>query len=101
LWTDTNYWYPSFKLVDKVKQADGRYRKVYEKTPVTPYLRLLESPKVSDECKAELKKRKNAQNPVELNNRLNEAVARFLKINREKASMKQAPCQEAGQAEAV
>ena len=96
-----NYWYPSFKLVDKVKQADGRYRKVYEKAPATPYQRLLESPLVSEESKAELKRRKDGQNPVELNARLNQAVERLLKINREKASMKQASGQEAEQAQAV
>ena len=69
-----NYWYPSFSLIDKVKQADGRYKKVYEKAPVTPYQRLLESPLVSDECKGELKRRKGEQNPVVLNTKLNEAV---------------------------
>ena len=96
-----NYWYPSFKLVDKIKQPDGRYKKVYEKAPATPYQRLLESPEVSDECKAELKRRKGEQNPVELNTKLNEAVDRLLKLNREKASMKQTSGQEAEQAEAV
>ena len=96
-----NYWYPSFKLVDKVKQADGRYRKVYEKAPATPYQRLLESPLVSDESKAELMRRKGEQNPVVLNTGLNRAVERLLKLNREKASMKQASCQEAEQARAV
>ena len=96
-----NYWYPSFKLVDKIKQADGRYRKVYEKTPATPYQRLLASPLVSGESKAELKRRKDGQNPVELNARLNQAVERLLKINREKASMRQTSGQEAEQAQAV
>jgi hypothetical protein len=96
-----NYWYPSFKLVDKVKQGDGRYQKVYEKTPKTPCQRLLESPMVSGECKAELERRKGGQNPVVLNNGLNQAVERFLKINREKASMKQSSGQEGEQAEAV
>jgi hypothetical protein len=96
-----NYWYPSFKLVDKVKQADGRYKKVYEGTPATPYQRLLGSPLVSDENKEELIRRKTSQNPVVLNNELNRAVERLLKLNREKASMKQASCQEAEQAEAV
>jgi hypothetical protein len=95
------YWYPSFKLVDKVKQADGRYKKVYEKAPVTPCQRLLESPLVSDECKTELMRRKSSQNPVALNNGLNRAVERLLQLNWEKASMKQASCQEAGQAQAV
>jgi hypothetical protein len=71
--------------VDKVKQPDGRYRKVYEKTPVTPYRRLLESPEVSDESKTELIRRKGLQNPIALNNGLNRAVEKLLKINREKA----------------
>ena len=93
--------YPSFKLIDKVKQADGRYRKVYEKAPATPYQRLLESPLVSEESKAELKRRKDGQNPVVLNTKLNEAVERLLKLNREKASMRQASGQEAEQAHAV
>ncbi|MDR0628751.1 MAG: hypothetical protein LBG24_03760 [Treponema sp.] len=30
-----NDWYPSFKLPSKEKQADGRYKKVYEKEPQT------------------------------------------------------------------
>jgi hypothetical protein len=96
-----NYWYPSFKLADKEKQADGRYKKAYENTPATPCRRLLESSEASDECKGELKRRKDGQNPVELNAKLNEAVDRLLKLNREKASMKQTSGQEADQAEAV
>jgi hypothetical protein len=84
--------------VDKEKQADGRYRKVYEKTP---YQRLLESAEVSEESKAELIRRKGVQDPMALNTGLNKAVEKLLKINGEKARMKQACCQEAGQAEAV
>lgn len=52
-----NCWYPSFRLIDKVKQADERYRKVYEKFPATPYQRLLESPEAIGESKVELKRR--------------------------------------------
>jgi hypothetical protein len=96
-----NYWYPSFRLVDKVKQADGRYKKVYEKAPVTPYQRLLGSPLVSDASKTELMRRKGEQNPVTLNNGLNGAMERLLKINQEKTSMKPAPLKEAEQAQAV
>jgi hypothetical protein len=96
-----NYRYPSFKPADKVKQVDGRYKKVYEKVPATPYQRLLESAEVSDECKVELMRRKASRNPIRLNNGLNRAVEKLLKINREKASMKQVSCQEAGQAEAA
>jgi len=53
-----NYWMPSFRLTAKEKQEDGRYRKVYEKQPRTPYERLMESPDVSSECKAELERRR-------------------------------------------
>jgi hypothetical protein len=93
-----NYWYPSFKLVEKVKQEDGRYKKVYEKIPRTPCERLLESPDVSQECKTELLRRKGLYNPVVLNGGLNEAVERLLQLNREKVYAQDAPCQEAGQA---
>jgi hypothetical protein len=52
---------------------------------------------VSAESKAELRRRKNASNPVELNRCLNEAVERLLKTNGEKGKVKQA----SGQAKAV
>jgi hypothetical protein len=96
-----NYWYPSFRLIDKEKQGDGRYKKIYEKSPKTPCERLLESDEVSEESKAELRRRKDAYNPVELNERLNRAVERLLNINGEKGKVKQASSEEAGQAEAV
>jgi hypothetical protein len=62
---------PSFRLIAKEKQADGRYRKVYEKQPRAPYERLMESPDVSAECKAGLERRRAEQNPVVLNHSLN------------------------------
>jgi hypothetical protein len=95
-----NYWMPSFRLVSKEKQADGRYRKVYEKQPRTPY-GLTESPEVSEEYKAELERRRAVQNPVELNRNLNEAVGLLLKMNREKVYCEKASCQENGQAPAA
>jgi hypothetical protein len=88
-----NYWYPSFRLIDKVKQADGRYRKIYEKQPKTPCQRLLESPDISGECKEELRRRKELYNPSVLNTLLNFAVEHLLRINREKGQDNQAPCQ--------
>jgi hypothetical protein len=71
---------------------------VYENASATPYQRLFESAEASEESKAELKRRKGGQNPVALNTALNKAVEKLLKINREKANMKQASYQEAGQA---
>jgi hypothetical protein len=79
-----NYWFHSAKLIGKAQKPDGRYRKIYEKELKTPYQRLLESPDISDECKAELRRRKAAQNPVELNRRLNDAVDNLLRINDDK-----------------
>ncbi|MDR0685631.1 MAG: hypothetical protein LBF83_10970 [Spirochaetaceae bacterium] len=96
-----NYWHPSFKLASKEKQADGRYKKVYEKKPLTPYERLLDSPDISQECKAELQRRRALYNPVELNRRLNEAVEKLLKLNREKGCSGDTPRQGGGQAPAA
>jgi hypothetical protein len=96
-----NYWYPSFRLMDKVKRADGRYKKVYEKNPRTPCQRLLDLSDASEETKAELTRRKSAQNPAAWNSLLNKAVERLLNINQEKANVKQPSCQEADQAQAV
>jgi hypothetical protein len=96
-----NYWYPSFRLIGKEKQGDGRYKKIYEKSPRTPYQRLLESAEVSEESKAELTRRKSGSDPVVLNSRLNRAIERLLKLNREKNTVKQPSGQEACQAEAV
>jgi hypothetical protein len=92
-----NYWYPSFRLTDKKKQEDGRYKKIYEKSPKTPFQRLIESSEVSEESKAELARRKSSGDPVELNRRWNGAVERLLTINREKDKVKQP----SGQAEEV
>ncbi|MDR1142659.1 MAG: transposase family protein [Spirochaetaceae bacterium] len=39
-----NFWYPTIKTVGKLKLENGRYKKIREKTPKTPYQRLLESP---------------------------------------------------------
>jgi hypothetical protein len=55
-----NYWLPSFRLLDKVQLPDGRYKKVYEKAPATPCERLLASPDVPEENKAELRRSRHA-----------------------------------------
>jgi hypothetical protein len=84
-----NYWWPSFKLLDRVKLGNGRYKKVYEKRPQTPYQRLLDCPSLSDEVKDTLRMRKAWQNPVDLAERLRKAVAKLLKLNEEKNRLKQ------------
>lgn len=76
-----NYWYPTLRLIAKEKLPSGRYKKIYEKEAKTPYQRILESPDVSEECKAELIRRKELLNPVVLKRALNEARDRLLKLS--------------------
>ena len=96
-----NYFMPSFKLFAKEKQADGQYKKIYEKAPKTPYQRLLNSLDVSEECKAELRWRKRLYNPVILNTLLNKAVEHLLHISAEKGQTENIPLSEDKQASAA
>jgi hypothetical protein len=54
----------------------------------------LESTDVDEEYKAELRRRRAVQNPVELNHRLNEAVRLLLKLNQENPYGKKTSCKE-------
>ena len=76
-----NYWYPTLRLIAKEKLPSGRYKKIYEKEAKTPYQRLIESPDVSEECKEELRRRKELLNPVELKRAMDEARDRLLKLS--------------------
>ena len=76
-----NYWYPTLRLIAKEKLSSGRYKKIYEKDPKTPYQRLLESPDISDECKAELRQRAIQLNPVSLKRSMDKARDRLLKLS--------------------
>jgi hypothetical protein len=76
-----NYWYPTLRLIAKEKLSSGRYKKIYEKHPKTPYQRLLESPDISEECKAELRLRAALLNPVALKRGMDEARDRLLKLS--------------------
>ena len=76
-----NYWYPTLRLIAKEKLPSGRYKKIYEKEAKTPCQRLLESPHINEECKAELRRRKEILNPVELKRSMNEARERLLKLS--------------------
>jgi hypothetical protein len=76
-----NYWYPTLRLIAKEKLPSGRYKKIYEKDPKTPYQRLLESPDVSVMCKEELRRRAALLNPVALKRELDKARDRLLKLS--------------------
>jgi hypothetical protein len=81
-----NYWYPTFRLIAKEKQASGRYKKIYGKVPKTPCQRLLESPDLTEEHKAELRPPPRSGflaalfNPVTLKRAMDEARERLLKL---------------------
>jgi len=76
-----NYWYPTLRLIAKEKLPSGRHKKIYEKEPKTPCQRLLESAHISDECKAELRRRAALLNPVALKRSMDEARDRLLKLS--------------------
>jgi hypothetical protein len=75
-----NYWYPTLRLIAKEQQASGRYKKIYEKESKTPCQRLLESPEVAEEHRAELRRRLALFNPVALKREMDEARKRLLKL---------------------
>ena len=76
-----NYWYPTMRLIAKEKLPSGKYKKIYEKDPKPPYRRLLESPDLSDDCKAELRRRAGRFNPIDLKRHMDEARYRLLKLS--------------------
>jgi hypothetical protein len=76
-----NYFYPTVRLIAKEKLPSGRYKKIYEKDPKTPFQRLDESEDLSDECKKELRRRKAGLNPVELKHALDVARDCLLKLS--------------------
>jgi len=76
-----NYWYPTMRLIAKEKLPSGKYKKIYEKDPKPPYKRLLESPDLSEECKAELRRRASLLNPIHLKQHMDEALDRLLKLS--------------------
>jgi hypothetical protein len=61
----------------------------------------MESPDISPERTAELRRRRTSYNPVELNRGLNEAVRHLLKLNRKKPYGEKASCQGEGLAAAA
>jgi hypothetical protein len=67
------------RLIAKEKQASGRYKKIYEKVPKTPCQRLLESPELAGEHKAELRRRAALFNPVALKRETDQERERLLK----------------------
>jgi len=76
-----NYYYPTMQLTAKEKLPSGRYKKIYAKQPKSPYQRLLESAELSEQCKAELRRRAQLLNPVALKRKMDAARERLLKLS--------------------
>jgi hypothetical protein len=81
-----NYFLPTVKLIDKTR-VGSKVRKVYD-TPMSPYQRLLASPDVGDEAKAELRRRYQTYNPVLLQQEVHRAVQALMDLSQEKDLMR-------------
>lgn len=64
------------RMVEKEKLS-SRYRRVYEKTPKTPYQRTLEHPAVSDAIKDKLRAEHEALNPLVLKREIEQRVEKL------------------------
>lgn len=71
----TNYFYTTLKLKEKVR-VNGKTRKVYEEAK-TPYQRLMESDKISQEIKDKLTKEYMRLNPAELQRNLRKKLSKI------------------------
>jgi hypothetical protein len=81
-----NYFLPTSKLIDKTR-VGAKVRKVYD-PPRSPYRRLLASPDLGDEAKAELVRRHTSYNPVLLQQEVHRAVAALMEQRHRKALMR-------------
>jgi len=68
-----NFFYPNLKCIDK-KQVGQKTRRVYEKTPKTPFQRIMEREDISAELKQRLFLQKSALNIVDLQEALDKAL---------------------------
>ena len=68
-----NFFYPNLKCIDKI-QVKQRTKRVYEKEPKTPFLRVMEREDIPIELKRQLAKKKAALNIVILQEALDRAL---------------------------
>jgi hypothetical protein len=72
---------PTIKLISK-ERVGTKIKKVYDKNIISPYQRLLASPDLCDEDKAELTGRMKQYDPVKLQREVHNAVDTLLSLNR-------------------
>jgi hypothetical protein len=80
-----NYFIPTQKLLSKTR-VGAKIKKVYDKIIQSPYKRLMASPDLTDEVKAELKRCFEQYNPVKLQKEVHDAVAALMKLNKKKGT---------------
>jgi len=78
-----NYFIPTQKLLSKTR-VGSKIKKVYDKYALSPYQRLLASPDLSDEVKAELTRRYKRYNPVKLQQEVHKTVDILMTLNRKR-----------------
>tara|TARA_B100000315_G_C14520295_1_gene561207 strand:+ start:148 stop:1371 length:1224 start_codon:yes stop_codon:yes gene_type:complete len=81
-----NFFYPSFRIIEKIR-IGAKVKKVYD-DPKPPYQRLLESDDVSDEVKADLRRRAQQLHVVKQKRSVDNAVANLMRIYEEKKQRK-------------
>ena len=83
----TNFFLPSQKLILKTREG-SKVTKKYDK-PKTPYLRVIESDKIEEKTKQQLKEQHDHLNPAELKRRIDKLQSKlyrlYLKEQRERA----------------
>ena len=75
----TNHFKPTFKLLKRVKN-NGRTRRIYEKTPQTPYQRLLDSPDIAQAIKARLRAQHATLDPFILKKNIEIKLKNFFTV---------------------
>ena len=82
----TNHFKPTFKLLKREKK-NGRTKRIYEKTPCTPYQRLLDSAEIPEATKVKLRAEHATLDPFALKKSIEEKLKKFFtalgNLNRE------------------
>ena len=73
----TNHCKPTFKLLKREKQKNGRTKRIYEPQPQPPYERLLASPDVPEARKAKLRAQHAGLDPYELKKSIEAKLKQF------------------------
>ena len=72
----TNHFRPTFKLLKRDKRGSKTVR-VYEKTPQTPYQRLMDSPDIDEAIKIRLRQEHARLNPFALKKSIERKLKNF------------------------